>query len=64
MFGTCVVMSLNSIKRAIKKLVRHAKKFWSTVTCKKMTAEDKKREKQEMIARIKQLKFYFDDNPQ
>lgn len=59
--GTCVVMILNSVKRAIKKLVRNVKQLWSKVTCKKQTEEDKRRERREMLERIKKLRYYFDE---
>lgn len=61
--GTCVSMMFDGIKRKVCELTVTIKKLWSAFTCRKPTLEDQKKEQLEMLARVKQLKFYFDDEP-
>ena len=60
--GTCLSMIFSGIKRAIHKFIKFIKKLWSKFTCREQTLEDKRREELEMLSRIKQLKYYFDDD--
>lgn len=59
--GTCIVMILDGIKREVARLIKNLKKCWSSFTCRKPTHEDKKKEEREMLERVKQLRYYFDD---
>jgi hypothetical protein len=59
--GTCVSMMFKGIKRKLAQLVKWLKKLWSTISCRKPTLEDQRREQLEMLSRIRQLRHYFDD---
>jgi len=59
--GTCVNLMFKGIKRKLMQLIKWLKKVWSTISCRKPTLEDQRREQLEMLSRIKQLRYYFDD---
>lgn len=54
-------MIFSGIKRAIQKFVKLIKRLWSKFTCREQSLEDRRKVELEMLNRIKQLKYYFDD---